>query len=40
MSTETAAGIGSIWNNNNWFYEEKNYSKFAKEYLSEEICKL
>jgi len=33
-------GFGSIWNNNNWFYEEKNFSKFAKEYLTEKICKL
>lgn len=33
-------GFGSIWNNNNWFYEEKNFSKYAKEYLTEEICKL
>ena len=40
MSKEGTAGIGSIWNNNNWFYEEKNYTKFAKEYLSEQICKL
>ena len=33
-------GVGSIWNNNNWFYEEKNFSKFAKQYLTEQICKL
>ena len=37
---EQTAGIGSIWNNNNWFYEEKNYTKFAKEYLTKEICKI
>jgi len=33
-------GFGSIWNNNSWFYEEKNFTKFAKEYLTTEICKL
>jgi hypothetical protein len=37
---EKTQGFGSIWNNNNWFYEEKNFSKFAKEHLTEEICKL
>jgi activator of HSP90 ATPase len=40
MSKEQTAGIGSIWNNNNWFYEEKNYSKFAKDYLKEKISEL
>ena len=34
---EKVAGVGSIWNNNNWFYEEKNYSNFAKEYLTDEM---
>ena len=33
-------GVGSIWNNNNWFYEEKNYTKFAKDFLSEHLCKI
>lgn len=33
-------GFGSIWNNNSWFYEEKNFTKFAKDYLSEELSKL
>jgi hypothetical protein len=32
-----SAGFGSIWNNNSWFFEEKNFSKFAKEWLSKEI---
>jgi activator of HSP90 ATPase len=36
----STAGIGSIWNNNNWFYEEKNYTKFAKNHLQETIPKL
>ena len=34
---EKVAGVGSIWNNNNWFYEEKNYSSFAKTYLKKEL---
>jgi activator of HSP90 ATPase len=33
-------GFGSIWNNNSWFFEERNFNKFAKEYLNEVICKL
>ena len=33
-------GVGSIWNNNNWFYEEKNYGKFAREHLTKELCTL
>jgi activator of HSP90 ATPase len=33
-------GFGSIWNNNSWFYEEKNFTKFAKDWLTSEICKL
>lgn len=37
---EKSQGVGSIWNNNNWFYEEKNYKKFAHKYLTEEISKL
>jgi hypothetical protein len=27
-------GFGSIWNNNSWFYEEKNFTKFAKDWLT------
>ena len=30
-------GFGSIWNNNSWFYEEKNFTKFAKEWMTEHI---
>lgn len=37
---EKTTGFGSIWNNNSWFYEEKNYTAFAKEYLSKELPKL
>ena len=29
MESEKTAGFGSIWNNNSWFYEEKNFTKFA-----------
>lgn len=38
--TEKSAGFGSIWNNNSWFYEEKNFTKFAKEYLTEKLATL
>merc|ERR1712070_765766 len=31
------AGFGSIWNSNSWFYEEKNYTKFAKEWLTKNL---
>ena len=34
------AGFGSIWNNNSWFFEEKNFTKFAKDYLTEVISKI
>jgi activator of HSP90 ATPase len=37
---EKTSGFGSIWNNNSWFYEEKNFTKFAKEYLKVEMAKL
>jgi activator of HSP90 ATPase len=39
-SNAKPAGFGSIWNNNSWFFEEKNFSKFAKEWLSTELCKI
>lgn len=31
-------GVGSIWNKGNWHWEERNYSDFAKEWLSKEFC--
>ena len=31
-SKEKTSGFGSIWNSNSWFYEEKNFTKFAKDY--------
>ena len=42
QTTEQAKpqGFGSIWNNNSWFYEEKNFTKFAKDWLKENIPKL
>ena len=35
-----AAGVGSIWNKGNWHWEEKNYTEFAKEYLTGVLCKI
>jgi len=35
-----AAGFGSIWNNNSWFYEERNFTKFAKDHLMQAIPKV
>ena len=29
-------GVGSIWNKGNWHWEERNYSEFAKEWLTKE----
>ena len=40
MEAKAPAGFGSIWNNNSWFYEEKNFTKFAKEWLTNELCKI
>ena len=33
-------GFGSIWNNNSWFYEEKNFTKFAQSWIHENISKI
>lgn len=33
-------GFGSIWNNNSWFYEEKNFTKFAKEWMNQNVPKI
>ena len=35
-----AAGVGSIWNKGNWHWEEKNYTEFAKEYLTQKWCSI
>lgn len=32
--------VGSIWNVNNWHWEQKNYTLIAKKLLSEEIKKI
>lgn len=37
---ESVKGFGSIWNNNSWFYEEKNFTKFAEQFLRDEMSKL
>ena len=31
-------GVGSIWNKGNWHWEERNYSDFAKDWLSKQFC--
>ena len=33
-------GAGSIWNKNSWHWEEKNYNKWAKEWLTEHFSAL
>ena len=33
-----AAGVGSIWNKGNWHWEEKNYTEYAKEFLTSAWC--
>ena len=33
-------GSGSIWNKNSWHWEEKNYSKFGKEWFKEQLKNL
>lgn len=32
---EAKEGEGSVWNQNNYFWEEKNYSKWGDERLKE-----
>lgn len=36
----SAAGVGSIWNKGNWHWEEKNYTDFAKEFLTKAWCSI
>ena len=33
-----ATGVGSIWNKGNWHWEEKNYTDFAKDFLTQKWC--
>jgi activator of HSP90 ATPase len=35
-----AAGVGSIWNKGNWHWEERNYSDFAKDFLTKSWCSI
>lgn len=37
---EARAGVGSIWNKGNWHWEEKNYTEFAKTYLTQKWCSI
>ena len=32
--------MGSIWNKGNWHWEEKNYTNFAKEWLTKQWCSI
>ena len=34
------AGAGSLWNKNSWHWEEKNYTKWAKETMKEMLEKI
>ena len=34
---DTNQGVGSIWNKGNWHWEDRNYSEFAKEYLTKQF---
>ena len=40
MVQAQASGVGSIWNKGNWHWEEKNYTEFAKEYLTRVWCQI
>ncbi len=37
---EGTGAAGSIWNKNSWHWEEKNYTEFAKKFLSERLPKV
>ena len=38
MVESNKAGVGSIWNKGNWHWEEKNYTEFAKTWLTNQWC--
>ena len=40
MVEQNKSGVGSIWNKGNWHWEERNYNDFAKQWLSEQFCKI
>jgi activator of HSP90 ATPase len=33
MQKEIKKGVGSVWNQGSWHWEEKNYNKWAKDRL-------
>ncbi len=35
-----AVGAGSVWNQNSWHWEEKNYTVQAKAFLTEHLAKI
>eukprot|EP00331_Platyophrya_macrostoma_P030156 CAMPEP_0176438732 /NCGR_PEP_ID=MMETSP0127-20121128/19484_1 /TAXON_ID=938130 /ORGANISM="Platyophrya macrostoma, Strain WH" /LENGTH=205 /DNA_ID=CAMNT_0017822789 /DNA_START=39 /DNA_END=656 /DNA_ORIENTATION=+ len=37
MAESKPQGAGSVWNVNNWHWESKNYTEFAKEVLSKKL---
>ena len=40
MVESNKSGVGSIWNKGNWHWEEKNYTEFAKEWLTTNWCQI
>ena len=37
---ESTEGFGSIWNQNSFFFEEKNFSNYAKNFLGHRLSLL
>lgn len=33
-----STGVGSIWNKGSWHWEERNYTEFAKDFLTKNWC--
>ena len=40
MVETTKTGVGSIWNKGGWHWEERNYTDFAKDYLTKQWCSI
>ena len=40
MVESANTGVGSIWNKNSWHWEEKNYTQFAKKWLTENLSQV
>jgi len=38
--SKSTEGFGSIWNQNSFFFEEKNFSTYAKNFLGDKIALL